>query len=505
MKERENPRAFGLISRFRWYLVLMAALLLYIGFLMFPRNPIAVIEVVDNQGKPIPGASVKPYALRPKPEGGHSGHYFWKKARYGIPPDPVVTDDRGKANVPYPKFVVERLETNEISILINHPRYVSANHHVTVSTSPPHGAPWQVWIKFILSRLRQGATVTRSNPTVLESGHTLILKPVEVYDPTMRFYAQTSSKGGREPDFWDSSQPGRVMTRKHASGDHSVRLIGASKDSELVFSEPIDIHVKQDVTNSLSLSLKPGKRVRGILSDIVPRPIEDGRVVANIVPHGRNYKDRPPLWHAWTPIKEDGSFELSSLPSGQLEIVALCNGYVSRSRPGQRPGSAINYPQKHVIAENHLDIVMDMEPTARLAVTVLNEEGHAIEGAKVVTSPNVRWGDWASTIFAGDLYNTFDRLQQPQDYRNMYSLEEPNGFWGLSDKSGKATLSNVPVWIQNVGVAHPDYVLPKIMPTGSVPPGLAPRREATVVLQPGVLTETVVHLEPINKDPQRHY
>lgn len=503
----EKPKAQCIQTRIRLLrilILLFAVAVLYVGFSWLPRNPIAVIEFVDNQGKSIQGVTVKPYALRPKREGGHHGHYLWTKDRFVVPPESVVSDKNGKAIVPYPKYVVERLETSEISVSIRHSRYISENHHLVVSASPPSGAPWPVWKNYIISRLRTRTVVTRPNPLVIKKGEELTLKPTEIIETTSELYAQTSSKGGHDPDFWDKSQSGFLITRKHASGNHAVRLISSNKNNKLLFSDTVDIDIKQGVLNSLSLGLKPGKTVRGRLSDIVPRPVGNGRVVADIVPIGRDYKDRPPRWHCWTKVKEDGSFEISSLPAGKLEIIALCNGYISKSASGKRQGSSISYPQRHVITEDSLDIVIEMEQTARLEVTVLDENGQVFEGAKVSTWPNVRWGDWGSTIFCSDLYNTIDKLQRPHGYQDTLSRKkEPSGFFAISDKTGLAKLSNVPIWMRHFSVDHPNYVLPKADVPGSA--FAAPRRQATVALQPGAVTKTTVTLEPRNKDPQRHY
>ena len=214
--------------RFKRFLVLiliLAAAIILVAILL-PRNPIAVIEVVDVRGKPIPGATVKPYALRPKPAGGQSGHYLWTKDRYDISPEPVVTNETGTVNVPYPTFVVERVETGKITVSIKHPEYISDTQDIVVSTSPPRGAPWRVRMNFIIDRLDGGAVVTRTNPLVLKRGELLILKPAETLESVTELYAQTSSEGWHDNDFWDRSQPGVVVSRKHSLGVHAVRLIG---------------------------------------------------------------------------------------------------------------------------------------------------------------------------------------------------------------------------------------------------------------------------------------
>ena len=481
-------------------LILILAAAIILVAILLPRNPIAVIEVVDVRGKPIPGATVKPYALRPKPAGGQSGHYLWTKDRYDISPEPVVTNETGTVNVPYPTFVVERVETGKITVSIKHPEYISDTQDIVVSTSPPRGAPWRVRMNFIIDRLDGGAVVTRTNPLVLKCGELLILKPAETLESVTELYAQTSSEGWHDNDFWDRSQPGVVVSRKHSLGVHAVRLIGLNEDNELMFSETVDVTIKQGVNNSISLALKPARTVRGRLSEDVPRPVVNGRVVVNIVPAGRTSRDSILSWHAWTGVNDDGSFEMPSLPAGDLEVIALCDGFISVDGPGQRQSSVIRYPQKHTIGANDLDIVIDMEPTARLEVTVFDDNGRLLEGARVSTWPNVCWHNYGSTIFCSSLYKSVDRLRQLHEDQDDFPRDIPPGFFGISDANGVAVLSNVPARQTSFAVEHKDYVLPKFGIGGT-----AARRQASMVLEPGAVTRTTVVLEPRDKDPQRHY
>jgi hypothetical protein len=412
----------------------------------------------------------------------------------------VVTDETGTATVPYPAFVVERVETGKITVSVKHPEYISDTQDIVVSTSLPAGAPWRVWMNFIIDRLKGATVVTRPGPIVLKRGELLILKPAQTLESVTDLYAQTSSKGGYEDDFWDRSEAGVVMSRKHAPGAHAVRLIGLNEGNELMFSDKVDVTIKQGVTNSVSLALKPARTVRGKLSDNVPRPVVNGRVVVNIVPAGRTFRDPILRWHAWTGVNDDGSFDIPSIPAGDLEIIALCNGFISVDGPGQRQSSVIRYPQKHTVGANDLDIVIDMEPTARLEVTVFDDNGRLLEGARVSTWPNVCWHNCGSTIFCSGIYNTIDRFRQSGEDQEGFPRDIPSGFFGISDANGVAILSDVPARLTRFAVEHKDYVLPKFE-TG----GMAASRQASMVLQPGALTRTTVILEPRDKDPQRHY
>src|SRR5262249_51329295 len=140
---------------------------------------------------------------------------------------------------------------------------------------------------------------------------------------------------------------------------------------------------------------------------MVPRPVKRGRVVANIWPAGCKPQDAPPQWHDWAPVQEDGSFTLESLPEGDLEIAALCDGFVSTNGPGQ---FHFRYPQKHLLGTNDIAITVGMEPTACLEVKVTDHEGQPLRNVHVTTWPNVRYGEWGAVILMADRYKTSDVL-----------------------------------------------------------------------------------------------
>ncbi|GEM_PF-2172740 len=71
----------------------------------------------------------------------------------------------------------------------------------------------------------------------------------------------------------------------------------------------------------------------------------------------------------------------------------------------------------------------------------------------------------------------------------------------VTDKSGLAVLSNVPIRTTQFAVGHSNYVLPKVK-TGFLS---GERRAATVSLSPAATTKISVTLEPKERDPMRHY
>src|SRR5215510_3023665 len=95
----------------------LLALLLVLFRVLTPPVPVAYIRVVDESGRPVAGVLIAPDGLRPKKNGGH---YLWDDnlARSGIKAVTVRTDADGYAAVRYPFYVVERLETAQISFAV---------------------------------------------------------------------------------------------------------------------------------------------------------------------------------------------------------------------------------------------------------------------------------------------------------------------------------------------------------------------------------------------------
>ncbi len=419
--------------------------------------------------------------------------------RLGVTNAPVVTDETGFAQIPYPKFIAERVETKEISFSVSHPDFVPDRPFRTVSIAPPLGAPWRILIADLWKRIIYRVFFARPEPVVLQQG--AILKIVVQPDPAIPndapVFAQSSAIGSHETNFWLRPEPGVIMTRRLSPGLQTARVIRLATNNFVWFSDVITVTAVAGRTNDVTVALKPGVNVHGQLDATVPRPVRNGRVVANVWPQGHKPEDSPPQWHAWTTIRDDGTFDVPSLPQGDLEIVALCAGFVSTNGPGQFK-TVHRYPQKHVVRDKDLAIIVGMEPTARLEVRVTDDKGRALKDAQVGTWPNVRYGEWAATILMGDCYNTWDRLRGSGKASSWW--QPVPDFVGVTDASGLAVLPNLPVTVKEFSVGHPKYVLPAITTGGG-----SKRREASITLIAGQTNRTSVQLEPHDQAPLSHY
>jgi hypothetical protein len=485
-----------------WALVSAAfGLLLLLGWLLWsaPRHPIALIRVVDATGKPVVGAVIRPEGLRTKPGPYVSGWYGWMTGKDGVPNQPVSTDANGYARVPYPKYVFERIETGTIICSFSHPDFVPDRPERVVATTPPAGAPWRVWADDLWGRLQHKVLIARVDPIVLQKGATLRLsvRPDCAAPKGLPLFAQISAGGDQETNFWIRPEPGVLVTRRLAAGLQTVRAVQVETNGAVWFSDVISITAVAGQTNELVVDLKRGVAVHGQLDATVPRPVRNGRVVAHVWPKGLRPQDSPPQWHAWTTNREDGSFDFGSLPEGDLEIVVLCDGFVSTNGPGK---FQMHYPQQHQLGTNDLAVRIGMEPTARLEVTVLDDKGNPLKDAHVATWPNVRYGEWSATMLVGDRYNTAEQLMpQPASKFDFWSRKVPD-FEGTTDSSGLAVIANLPKEVKEFNVEHAQFTLPAV-----VTPWGDKRREASVTLKLGQTNRVAVQLERSGRTPIAHY
>lgn len=466
-----------------------------------PRNPVALLRVTDGAGKPIANAVIHPEGLRTKPGPYAGGWYNWKMGKGPAPDSPVTTDAQGYGSLPYPKYVFERIETGVVCLSVDHPEYAPARPECRVTVAPPARAPWRVWFDYLQDRIRHKALIAPTEPIVLQQGAVLelSLKQGSGQPNGSPFSAQISGERIDSKDFWLRPAPGVLVTRRLTPGQTTVRAVQFDSSGRAWFSDLAAFMAVAGRTNELTVELKPGRAVHGRLDQGVPRPVRDGRVIANVWPRNEAPSASPPQWHAWTNIEADGSFVIPSLPEGDLELVALCDGFVSTNGPGK---FHFHYPQKFSLEGADLDVVIGMEPTASIEVTVQDDQGKALSGARISTWPNVRYGEWGATIIGEDCFNTADWLKSAATKESLgqWWLSRHTLFTATSDVAGLAVLRNIPVEADSFTVEHERFVLP------AVDTGLGQkRRQSALVLRPGQTNQVTVRLEPIAQSPIAHY
>jgi hypothetical protein len=461
-----------------------------------PAHLVAYIQIVDETGAPVSGAVVLPEGLRTKPGPYVSGWYGWRTATNGgVANPPVTTDREGYARVPYPNYVFEQIETGTLCLSVNHPEFVPDRPERIVATAPPAGAPWRVRADYLLNRIMRKALVARPDAVVLKKGATLVLH-VDVDGKGGHLFGQVSGNVSTDTDFWNRPEPGILTSRQVGAGPHTVRAVQLEDDGSAWFSETITFTATARQTNELTMSLKRGATVRGALDSTVPRPVKNGRVVANVWPFGSKPQESPPQWHGWTAVSEAGDFSIHSLPEGDLEIVAMCDGFISTNGPGQ---FQTRYPQKHLLGTNDLSITIGMEPTARLEVQVTDDQSKPLKDVHVMTWPNVRYGEWGSVLLMSDCYNTADWLI-PKAARRASWSGPVRDYNGVSDAEGIAVLPNVPATVNSLAADHPKFLLPAVGTFGT-----GKHRQFSITLTPAQTNRVSIQLEPRDQSPIAHY
>lgn len=485
-------------------LVLSAAALVVLALILFgvtgPKHPVALLRVLDAAGRPISGAVIIPDGLRPKPGRYAHGHYGWRPD-LNVPSQPMVTDNNGEARVTYPKFVFERIETGQISFSINHPDFVPDRPFRAVATSPPAGAPWREWADYIWNRIRLKALTSKTEPIILQKGAILrlSLKTEAAHGNDSPLFAQVSGMWSSDTNFWFRPEPDTIVTRRLSAGPHTVRAVQFDTEGQAWFSDVVSITATSGVACELEVELKRGVTARGQLDATVPRPVQNGRVIAHVSPANSKPQDDPPEWHTWSAINSDGSFTLDSLPEGNLEIVALCDGFVNKNGPGQ---FRFRYPQKYPLGSNDLTIAIGMEPTAWLEVVVTDDQGRPLKDAQVSAWPNVRYGEWSATVLGSDCYHTADRLLGKPDagIAKWWTRGAVQLYAATTDAAGFAMIGNLPAEVNEFHVEHAKFVLP-IVETGVGDM----RRQASVTLVAGKTNRVTVKLVPRDQSAISHY
>lgn len=408
-------------------------------------------QIVNTKGEPVAGAKVTPWGVV------HSWFSSMLESKWC--PE-TVTDAEGLARVVIAKesfkaqaifFGKVGLPTiQSIAMTIDHPRHPVWSQYVSV------GDPARVV-------LVDAATVEvlprRKNDDEL----------VRDVIPILSHYSASRAD-------WlamkEQSQKDGVLTirRVDLTSENAMRwlrLVHVPTVGPAWFSELIDLK-SLEAPISLKPKLRPGVRVAGRLPDMVPRPVTNGRVVAQIVSGGSDAFNNW-NWRIETAISEDGTFVLESVPAHEnLQLIALCDGWVSRS-PTLEEATAyakehdfatkyhggsmgIVYPQLFRTLVPGIEPVVPMEPTADCEVTVVDENGQPIADAEVSFWPGQSWfHSGSNTLGSGS-----DSLKAMQTQFQTGEAPKPppknKRFTAKTNARGMATIKNLPA---NVPPPHP--------------------------------------------------
>jgi hypothetical protein len=365
------------------------------------------VRVVDTDGHPVAGAKVIPWALR-----SSQGHGAWTEKKIGSEPPTLITDNQGRAEVPYPRFTYldERVQTTEVTLSIDHPDYVYVMYefiNVPRAESEPHEI-----------KLKRGAVVEvlplldgKAAPAEdLEDLHVLWSggRPSKEYSPLAR------------------AADGALRVPALAEGTGQILVVRLEGERATHFSSIVELDLKAGETVRRDVELQPSVAIHGQLSANVPRPVLHGRVKAWTLPSGHDRGERVD-WYTWAPVDEDGSFVIDDWPAGEdVQIIALCDGFhgtsgdvvdlirflpkaagelqgASRTGWGVWRADPFLRPQLFTPEEQRSGIAVQMTPTVRVPIETVDEQGAPIAGVKVLSCPNVGWRNIGSQIYCTPL------------------------------------------------------------------------------------------------------
>ncbi len=372
------------------------------------------VTLIDSDGKPIDGVSIKPFGLNLS--------YFWPDSLLGDPVE-TFTDIAGLAILEYPQLFADGVQCKSIDCIVAHTEYVGVVVRIPVNDTDDYKLTLKKGVRFSLKGIDEEGV------------------PIK-----QRFAAMMS--GDTPPKFRHVELDGSIETKGAAQGGHQVMLVQPMRDGKTRFSEALFFHFsdkdQEDGVLVDDVELIPGIRVFGSLPDDIARPVTNGVVMACQMPmeikNAAELKLRSLMWTDWTTVAEDGTFEFPSLPrSGRLQLIALCDGWVS---PGER---IMTKGQLFSVSDEDLEVSLNMEPTMDAIIDVKDAFGKPIEDAHVGFWPNELWQDYGSQIL-GERSKSIEQAQsqiEPSQASKPH-IHRFDAFSGKTNEQGRIRIQNLP-------------------------------------------------------------
>jgi hypothetical protein len=427
----------------------------------FLGHPKATVVVVDAAGRPVVGAMIRGEGLGTKPGPGAYGWgptVGWGPALDAPKIKTIVTDRAGKARVPYPAHLSEHVETGTIKLLVDNPDFVPNHSERVVAMPCPRQLSLKAWGDYFAWRFGS------EDPVVMQQGSILRLR---INDDSAgprdaSIYVQVAGWENEDTNVWIHPESGVAVTRRLPPGTHSIRAVAFDADDCGWFSDVLDFNAVGGQTNEVSVALKRGLTIHGKLDAIVPRPVANGRVTASVWPKGVEPSGLAPKWRARSHVRADGTFDIGSLPPGEVEIIANCDGFVSLNAKGDY--SQVHYPQRYSLDTNENTINLHMEPTATLEVGLVDERGRPLKNATVQAYPMSQFaGDAGQSILGADCYLTVELIREGPARRLRMGptiLQASTNYSAMSDSQGRVLIRNLPVEFRWLTFQNSEYVLP---------------------------------------------
>lgn len=404
----------------------------------------AKVQVVDPDGNPIEGATVEPSGLRTKAEPG--SHWSWLPERFGELPK-KETDSSGNVEMPYPKYVMEKMETGQVTWMANHPDFIRFRQDFGVDADPAE------------IEMKRGFKIA-AYAVDEQSGERL----------TQNLYAVAGGYYGAK---WQLKKNGMLVSATMPKKKRFLRVVELVEGKPPRFSERIDIEPGEKSRVLVKdVKLLAGTRVVGKLDESVMRPIKNGYVVAEIIrkPAANDWESRW-NWNVKTKIEEDGSFVFESLPTDEvLQMIPVCDGWVPKT-PRESDVAPFFPDQVNQLAGwgavptliglegEEVNVTLKMAKAKKVRVTVVGPDNQPIAGAELGCSPNQKWFDGGSQIY-GSGFSTKRYLIESR--AGDFKFERERRYSTKTDEKGIAEIANLPDnrRSRQLYVAHKEFELP---------------------------------------------
>ena len=346
------------------------------------------LRVVDERQNPILDAAVTIRGLRKE---GEEGSWYGRRDQ----PAPLRTGSDGRVRLPYERWVDIDGKTVQVDLAVTHPDFVPFSDYAFAL------APGESTIV-----LQQGSMV-RVCAWFGSRDQVVTHVAIEL---------EWEARLGEEA--WHVEPDGCRWTTRLAEGPHWITLTHRSPELGELASDFTPFELDEHGTVDLSLELKPLLSLRGKLDEAVPRPVVGGHVKVNL--HASEGGVGLDTSHE-APVAADGTFELRGLRQASGQVIALCEGWVSKrvpprtlaesrwsvspdATPAQVAAALERARAEERIAQPvdvqpGVELLVEMELAGGLEVRVVDETGAPLAGVRVSAWPNVLWHGVGSQIF----------------------------------------------------------------------------------------------------------
>lgn len=351
---------------------------------------------------------------------------------------PLQVDALGKIRIAIPDLQLGDL--TRFRLIAKHPDFAEFNDWVQVEINQ--------WNRITLSR---GVRIAVS--AVDASTRAQILD---------NLFVIAEQKDSSQLADWKSNGKGLLISRPLRTSDTRIRLVEIVDGQAKRFSQPIDVPAAEGERTILnSQPMEAALKIRGRLKAIVPRPIRHGMIAVCISwPTETELMDTAgPVghWLAHAPVAEDGSFQLSGLPSGDwIQVIASCDGWYNKPAsaevrqwicPSENRWANIEdsiLPTAFEFRESLDDVEIEMQPTTSAALRFVDDLGNPVVETNFTAKRSQRFfhSAWDSRDFRSTRSTVAELLAARA--AQAYLPEPGNSITGKTDGNGIAHLTGIP-------------------------------------------------------------